>query len=271
VLRALHARLPSEDMIYLADGANCPYGPRSEDEIRGLSEAIARYLIGEGAKLIVVACNTASAAALAHLRTTFPQVPFVGIVPAVKPAAQLTASGVVGVLATPTTFNGRLYQEVVAQFASGTRVISRICAGLVERIEAGDLDGPDTVNLLNTCIPPLLDAGADVIVLGCTHYPFVIPAIRRITGDSIQIIEPSDAIARQTERVLARGNLLRPASSGGHTVYCTTGDPLHYEAVLRCLLGHSGTVRPLTWTDGALAQQTSGEMPLRLSVPGSLI
>ena len=244
VLRALHARFPGEDFLYLADGANCPYGPRAEDEIRELSVAITHYLIAKGAKLIVVACNTAWQRPLAHLRETFSQISFVGIVPAVKPAAQLTTSGVVGVLATPTTFNGRLYQEVVAQFAAGTRVISRICNGLVERIEAGDLDGPETRALLQDCVPPLLEAGADVLVLGCTHYPFVIPAIRRIAGDDVQIIEPSDAIARQTERVLIREGLLRSTTTSGQTVYCTTGDPEQFEKTLRYLMGTHGVSVP---------------------------
>ncbi len=248
VVRGLLAELPAERLYYVADSANCPYGPRSEGEIQALSEEISRFLIGQGAKLIVVACNTASAAALAHLRAVFPATPFVGMVPAVKPAAQITHSGAIGVLATPATFSGRLYQEVVEHYASGARVVSQICPGLVECVEAGDLDGPQTMALLRGYVEPLLAAGADTLVLGCTHYPFLTPALRRIVGEAIAIIEPSAAIARQAARVLEREGLLRPAASAPpQHVFATTGDPAQLTRSLRRLLGVKAEGQALRW------------------------
>lgn len=253
VQRALLAQLPDESFHYVADSANCPYGPRGHREILRLSEGIARYLIEGGAKAVVVACNTASAAALAHLRATFPQIPFVGMVPAVKPAAQVTRSGVVGVLATPATFGGKLYEDVVEQHANGVRVISMACPGLVEQVEAGDLDGPATVALLRQYLTPLLDAGADTIVLGCTHYPFLAPTIHALVGEDVTLLEPSEAVARQTARVLLERGLTRPAGAAATRVYATTGDVEHMAASLRRLLGHDGEVRSVQWREGALA------------------
>lgn len=247
VMRALIGRLPSEDLMYVADTANCPYGSRSPEQVLSYSVGISRYLISCGAKLIVVACNTASAVALATLRRTFPQIPFVGIVPAVKPAAQLTRTGVVGVLGTETTLNGQLYKDVVAHYTLGIKVISQPCHGLVEQVEAGDLDSPKTLRLLRACVDPLIAAGADVLVLGCTHYPFLAPALRQVVGTRMMLVEPSEAIARQTESVLSRMNLLNTEVGQGHVVFCTTGDTVHFRAVLECLLGYSGSVRHLNW------------------------
>ena len=254
VLRALLERLPGESYLYVADSAHCPYGPRGHLEIRRLSEGIARYLIEAGTKAMVVACNTASAAALTHLRATFPQVPFVGMVPAVKPAAQVTRSGVVGVLATPATFGGRLYEEVVERHANGVRVLSVACPGLVERVEEGDLDGPATTALLRHCLMPLLDAGADTLVLGCTHYPFLAPAIRALVGEGVALLEPSDAVARQTARVLTDRGLASPSGAVPRSVYATTGDAIHMKMALRRLLGRDGEVRALQWYEGTLGE-----------------
>jgi glutamate racemase len=252
VLRALLARLPDESYLYVADSANCPYGPRGHLEILRLSEGIARYLIAGGAKAVVVACNTASAAALAHLRTSFPQTPFVGMVPAVKPATQATRRGVVGVLATPATFGGRLYEEVVEHYADGIRVMSVACPGLVEQVEEGDLDGPETVALLRRCLMPLLDAGADTIVLGCTHYPFLAPAIRALVGEGVQVLETGEAVARQTARVLAERRL---QATGGIEPTClcaTTGDAARLTQAVSQLLGRQAEVRALRWQEGTL-------------------
>jgi len=255
VAQAVMARLPRESLLYVADSAHCPYGARSEAEIQALSEGITRFLLAAGAKVIVVACNTASAAALSTLRQTFPQVPFVGMVPAVKPAAQLTRDGVVGVLATPVTFGGRLYEEVVEHYGRGVRVISQTCPGLVERIEAGELDTPDTLALLRSYLEPLLGAGADTLVLGCTHYPFLIPAIRRLAGESVQILEPSEAIARQTERVLEQRGLLGQPSSPAAARFYTTGDAPSVARALRLLLHlENGDIARLQWREGVLRE-----------------
>ena len=255
VAQTLLMELPQERLHYVADSVNCPYGPRTDGEIQALSEGIVRYLLDQRAKIIVVACNTASAAALEHLRAIFPQVHFVGMVPAVKPATQTTRSGIVGVLATSATLHGALYRDVTEHFATRTRVISQVCTGLVEQVEVGDVDGPETMRLLHACLGPLLGAGADTLVLGCTHYPFLMPAIRQLVGGTVEIIEPSAAVARQTARVLARSNLLHNGPQREHT-YATTGDPSRFFTILRRLTGCSGRVLGLRWIDGALGHHS---------------
>ena len=209
VLRAVRERLPNQALLYLGDQAHVPYGPRPLEEVRAFSEAITRRLLDDGAQLIVVACNTASAAALHSLRAAFPETPFVGMEPAVKPAAESTHSGVVGVLATPATFQGELYASVVERFASGVTVLQDTCPGLVDRIEAGDLDGPRTREILTRALEPMLARGMDTVVMGCTHYPFVIPLIQEIAGPGVRVIDPAPAVARQTERVLTERGLLQ--------------------------------------------------------------
>jgi glutamate racemase len=236
VLRELTRQLPHEDFLYLADSAHCPYGRRSPEEIRQLSQAIAGYLVDRGAKAIVVACNTASAAALAWLRATF-DVLFVGMVPAVKPAAMLTVSRRIGVLATRATVDGALFNDVVERFATGVELLTQVGDGLVERVEAGDVDGPETEALLRRYLDPLLDAGIDALVLGCTHYPFLVPAIRRIAGPDLVILDPSPAVARQAGRVLAERDLLAERDRPGRVSYFTTGDPAAFALVLERLTG----------------------------------
>ena len=236
VLRELHALLPHEDLLFLADQANCPYGPRPTAELRALSAANTRWLLARGAKLIVVACNTASAAALHWLRAAFGDVPFVGMVPAVKPAAEQTRSGVVGVLATTATIQGELLDDVVMRWAGGTTVVRQACPGLVEQIEAGALDAPATTALLERYLRPLLAAGADTIVLGCTHYPFLIPQIERIAGPGVRLIDAAPAVALQAARVLeARGKLHPDRSRAGQISYATTGDREPFAGLLRQL------------------------------------
>ncbi len=241
----------------MADSINCPYGARSADEIRRLSLGISRWLIEEGnADVVVVACNTASAAALEALRTAFPGTPFVGMVPAVKPAARATHSGVVGVLATPTTFGGQLYHDVVDQFGAGVRVISQIGHGLVEQVEAGELDGPRTREALRCSLDPLVEAGADTLVLGCTHYPFLVPASAP-GGSTMQIMEPSEAVARQVLRVLGRpaegGAVPLPATTPATpAIFATTGPLPAFAHTLSLLVGREGPLQALRWTDGRL-------------------
>src|SRR3972149_3795647 len=180
VWREIARQLPHEDTIYFADQTHIPYGPRPLAQIRQFSEAITRFLLDRSCKAIVVACNPASAAALKSLRETFPHIPFVGMEPALKPAAQATQTRVVGVLATPATFQGQLFASVVERFANGVQLINQVCPGLVEQIEAGQLDTPGTDSMLRGFLKPVVEANADTIVLACTHYPFVIETIRRI-------------------------------------------------------------------------------------------
>jgi len=201
-MRAVVTQLPNCQIIYVADSANCPYGRHSPSEIRGLSVGITRFLLDQGAQMIIVACNTASAAALTHLRATFPRVPFVGMVPAVKPAVSLSHQGVVGVLATPVTMKGQLLSDVLEKHATNSKVLTRVCAGLVEQIEAGRITTPDTREMLRRCLEPMIERGMDTLVLGCTHYPFVIPLIRRLAGPHLHIVTAGEAVAQQAQRVL---------------------------------------------------------------------
>jgi len=211
VLRAICQQMPSESVIYFGDQDHVPYGPRSLEEVQAFSDGITRFLLSQGAQLIVVACNAASAAALHYLRIQFPAIPFVGMEPAVKPAAENTRSGVVGVLATPATFQGRLYASVVERFAKGVQVLQDTCPGLVGEIELGHLDGPKTRTILENALRPMLAQGIDTVVMGCTHYPFVIPLIQQICGPGVRVIDPAPAVACQVERVLeARGLLSIP-------------------------------------------------------------
>lgn len=223
VLVHLRVLLPAEYLIYFADQAHIPYGPRPPAEVRAYTAAITRFLLARGAKLIVVACNTATAAALDHLRQTFPDVPFVGMEPAVKPAAQTTRSGKVGVLATPSTLNSHRYADLMARFAGGITVFEDACAGLVQLIEAGALDAPETRALLQRVVEPMLAEGVDTLVLGCTHYPFIRPLLHEIAGDGVTIIDPAPAVARQAGFVLQQRQLAAPHDQVGRT-RCFTSD-----------------------------------------------
>lgn len=247
VLKAISQELPDEATIYLADQAHVPYGRRPLEEVQTYAEAISRYLLSKGAKLVVVACNTASAAALHHLRRTFPEIPFVGMEPAVKPAAEYTRSGVVGVLATPATFQGELYASVVERFANGVTVLQQTCPGLVSQIEAGQITGIETREILERALNPMLEQGIDTVVLGCTHYPFVIPLIEDIVGPSVRVIDPAPAVARQMRRVLLERNLLNQSASPKTVEFLTSGDPNRLESLLPGLLEEQGSVRQVCW------------------------
>jgi len=247
VLRAIRTALPHEDLLYLGDQANVPYGERSLEELRELARGVTRFMLAEGAKLIVIACNTASAAALKTLRQEYPEVPFVGMEPAVKPAAEQTHSGKVGVLATPSTFQGELYASVVERFANGVEIYQETCPGLVSQIEKGWLETPKTRQILEAALLPLMARGVDTLVMGCTHFPFVIPLIEQITEGNARVIDPAPAVARQTQRVLEEHGLLNPQPAAGTTRYYTTGDPAKFARVLPRLIGVQASVHALRW------------------------
>jgi glutamate racemase len=250
VLRAVQQSYPDEDLIYLADQAHVPYGPRSLEEVRAFAEGITRYLLDQDAKLIVVACNTASAAALHYLRQTFPEVPFVGMEPAVKPAAEHTKSGVVGVLATTATFQGALYASVIERFANGVTVLQDACPGLVNEIEAGNLDSRQTQAIIEAALNPMLAQGIDTVVLGCTHYPFVIPTIQRIAGPRVRVIDPAPAIARQVGRLLDQHSLHAPEGQSGRVRFLTSGARERFQSLILQLLGTSVRAESVQWTAG---------------------
>ncbi|MCC6298537.1 MAG: glutamate racemase [Anaerolineales bacterium] len=249
VLRAIRERTPNESVIYFGDQAHIPYGPRSMEQIRSFSEAITNFLLQHQAKIIVVACNTASAAALKYLRDKFSEVQFVGMEPAVKPAAEHTRTGKVGVLATPTTFQGALYASVVERFANGVDLFQNTCDGLVQQIERGNLYGAETRTILQEALQPMLAENIDTVVLGCTHYPFVIPIIQEIVGEKVRVIDPAPAVARQAERLLEAGGVKNESAERGTIQIFTSGDPAALKSMLPILLGEDVEVERVEWLD----------------------
>ena len=258
VWRELARLMPDEPTLYLADQAHVPYGSRCLSEVRDLTTTCVRWLIHQGCSMVIIACNTASAASLHHVRQLFPSTPFVGMEPAVKPAALQTHTGVIGVLATQATFQGELFASVVMRFASNVRVIEQPCPGWVTLVEgAATSEGPPSgaatgeTGSLENCQPlvehyviPLLEAGADTLVLGCTHFPFLAPAIRccvdqwsarRVPGYEIALVDPSAAVARQAMRVRDRHGLSKPVGNQPHRFY-TTGDVAAFTTLARRLL-----------------------------------
>jgi glutamate racemase len=201
VLKELVRILPAQSFIYFADTANCPYGPRGKDEIIKISTQITNFLISKGSRLIVVACNTATASAIDHLRANY-KIPFVGMEPAVKPAAIATKTKAIGVLATEGTFHGRLYKETTAKYAKSINVIYEVGNGLVELVEQGKSNSKEAKTLLKKYIRPMLNENIDHLVLGCTHYPFFIPVLKEILPKSVSIINPAPAVAKQAQKVL---------------------------------------------------------------------
>ncbi len=194
--------LPQEQYMYFADNAHCPYGEKSPLYIQRRARFITERFLDAKADIIVVACNTATAAAIATLRQEYPDVPFVGMEPAVKPAALGTQTGVIGVLATAGTLKGSKYLNTRGLYEADVRIVEHVGQGFVELVERGVLDGPEAEATVKASLQPLLDQGADRIVLGCTHYPFLKPVIERLSGPLVQVIDPAPAVARQTLRIL---------------------------------------------------------------------
>jgi len=202
VLRTLREALPYELFIYLGDGARCPYGERSTEEVKRFTEEAVERLLAEGCKLIVIACNTATAVAIRALRERYPDVPFVGLEPAVKPAALTTKSGVVGVLATRRSLEGDHFRTTAAQYADKVQIIAAVGEGFVEAVECNEEESEATEALVRRVVEPLVEAGADKIVLGCTHYPFLRSVIERVAGEGVEIIDSAAAIARRVASLL---------------------------------------------------------------------
>ena len=252
VLRHIQLVLPQTPLVYLADQINVPYGPRSKADVQRLSEGITRFLLDQGAAMIVVACNTASAAALSYLRETFPEVPFVGMEPAVKPGARATKTGKVGVMATAGTFQSQRYASLMHRYAQDVQLFENPCVGLVESIEAGKTDASETKALLEDVLGPMINAGMDTLILGCTHYPFIQPLIRKIIGDEIAIIDPAPAVARQTARLWGANCAVGVA---GPLVAYTTGPVSDLQASSQQLLGYLGCAfetRTVAWQENIL-------------------
>lgn len=237
VLLELQRLLPDESELYYADSAYCPYGLRSPDEIRQRSRLITGHLIDQGAKAVVIACNTASAMAIDHLREQFPGTPIIGLEPAVKPAVALTQTGNVGVLATPRTVAGERLRWLIETHAGGVTVHTVAAAGLVELVEAGTLAGETVVEALAPLLDPMAEAGVDVVVLGCTHYPFLRAEIERYLGPGVTVIDSGVAIARRTEFVLERADLLTASRTAGNVRFETSGPVDMVKPVVAALYG----------------------------------
>ena len=222
VLREIRRELPFEHLRYIADSRYAPYGDRPAALVRERSNSLVAFLIDQGAKAIVVACNTATAAAVDVLRSTF-TLPIVAIEPAVKPAAASTRSGVVGVLATTNTLASSKFARLVDQYAAGATVLTQACPGLVEQVESGELDSAATRALIERYVDPLLEEGADTLVLGCTHFPFLTPVIQEVAGPNVAVIDPAVAVARELRRRLKAVALLSESKEPGWERFWTTG------------------------------------------------
>jgi glutamate racemase len=236
VLQAARRLLPCENMLYFADSAHCPYGSKSSDFVRQRSLAISRFLLDQGAKAIVVACNSASEAALEFLRQAFPGLEIVGVEPAVKVAQRLSRNKKIGVLGTALTLKGRRFSRLLENFSSGMEVYTQPVAGLVERIEAGCFADRRTAAILEKNLQPLLEKGIDTLVLGCTHYPVIKERIAALCGPRIEVIDTGDPVARQLRRRLLATGLLNPGPGPGRIDYFSSGDARAAAPVLRAIM-----------------------------------
>jgi glutamate racemase len=244
VLRDIRNELRNEDLLYVADSNHAPYGDKEAAYIETRSMAIAEFLLNQPVKAIVVACNTATSAAVDKLRASF-SVPIVAMEPAVKPAVEKTKSGIVGVLATRRTVSSENFENLLARFGANADIMVQPCPGLVEQVEAGDLLGDKTRKLLEKFVFPLLERGADTIVLGCTHYPFLAPLIRAIVGIEVAIIDPGEAIARELRRRLDTIGLLSLRDHLGTEQFWTSGSPENAKTLISQLWETDVDVRRL--------------------------
>ncbi len=238
VLSEIRKRLPSADLLYVADRARAPYGTRSLDEVEAISAGVADWLIDRGATCLVVACNTASAAALDTLRALHPDLPIVGMEPAVKPAVLASKTGRVAVFATAATFQGRLFASVVDRFAAGVEVLTRACPEWVELVERGKVEGPEVETAISSVVHPVVAEGADVVVLACTHFSFLGPTISQSSG--LEVVDPASAVAAQTARVA-------PDIDGGSGLtLAASGDTTEFAALASALASMTGPVIPFS-------------------------
>ncbi len=244
VFQRIRADLPREALLYVADSGHAPYGNQSAEFIARRAFAITEFLLDQGVKAVVVACNTATAAAIAHLRAHF-SLPIIGVEPALKPAVAETRSGVVGILATSNTVRSDKFAALLDQHGHRARVMVQPCPGLADCVEHGELSGPHPRALLDRYLAPLLAAGADTLVLGCTHYPFLIPLIQRLVGSDVAIIDPSPAVARQLRRRLETARLLADDRALGGERYFTSGSPEPTARLMTRLLGRLVTLEVL--------------------------
>jgi len=224
IWKEIHSLLPYENTIYLADSANAPYGLKSKDTIIDLSIKNTEYLIKQDCKLIVVACNTATTNAINHLRSTY-NIPFIGIEPAIKPAALQTRTNTVGILATKGTLSSELFSKTSGIFASNIKLIEQIGEGIVEIIEAGQIYSEQMRQLLISYLTPMIEAKIDYLVLGCTHYPYLMPLLIELLPKHVKIIDSGEAVARQTKAILEKHNLLNVQTGNPENTFFSNGNP----------------------------------------------
>ncbi|MFA5296725.1 MAG: glutamate racemase [Lutibacter sp.] len=223
--------IPNENTIYLADSKNAPYGEKSSEEIIALSIKNTELLISKGCKLIIVACNTATTNAIDYLRENY-SIPFIGIEPAIKPAALLSKTGAIGILATKGTLTSKLFEKTTKEYTKNMTTIEQNGEGLVSLIEEGKLNSLELNNLLSTYLKPMLNFNIDHLVLGCTHYPYLIPQIKKIIGENITIIDSGEAVARQTKAILEKHNLLSTSTTKSHHQFYTNLETKVLEDIL---------------------------------------
>ncbi len=231
IWKEIHNLLPNENTIYLADSINAPYGSKGKEIIINLCIKNTEYLLNKNCKLIVVACNTATTNAIDYLRKTYP-IPFIGIEPAIKPAALQTKTNAIGILATKGTLSSALFSKTSGMFASNINVIEQSGEGIVELIESGQLYSEKMSALLKNYLQPMLDANIDYLVLGCTHYPYLIPLLTKILPEHVKIIDSGEAVARQTKTVLEQNQILNTEITTVRNKFFTNGNPNIMESLL---------------------------------------
>lgn len=236
IWKEVHALMPHENTIYLADSKNAPYGLKSKDEIIALSCKNTEFLLENNCKIIVVACNTATTNAIKELRAKY-NVPFIGIEPAIKPAALQSKTQTIGILATKGTLNSELFHKNVANHPD-VKIIEQIGHGLVQLIENGDMDSAEMEELLKSYLNPMVEKNIDYLVLGCSHYPYLIPQIKKIIPSQIKIIDSGEAVAKQTQKILEQNNLLNLSKRKSSQIFYTNSEP----EVLKNILGNCENV-----------------------------
>ena len=236
IWKEVHALMPFENTIYLADSKNAPYGLKSKEEIIALSCKNTEFLLNNNCKIIVVACNTATTNAIKELRAKY-KVPFIGIEPAIKPAALQTKTQTIGILATKGTLNSELFHQSVANHPD-VKIIEQIGHGLVQLIENGDINSPEMEELLKSYLNPMVEKNIDYLVLGCSHYPYLIPQIKKIIPEHIKIIDSGEAVAKQTQKILEQNHLLNNSKQKSSQIFYTNSEP----AVLETILNHQEKV-----------------------------
>lgn len=247
VLRKIHQRLPREGLLYVADSAHIPYGDKPMAQVRARAFALTEQLLALGAKALVVACNTATAAAIHELRACWPHLPIIGMEPGLKPALTAPQAGRVGVLATTGTLRSEKFRHLMERYGGQAEVLLQPCPGLVELVELGELEGSASEALLREYLTPLLEAGVTTLVLGCTHYPFLLPVIQRIAGSHLWVIDTGEAVARQVEHKLHSAGLLNHQGPlPAPTRFFTSGDPERQLTAIERLWGKPITLEFLT-------------------------